>query len=101
MFLAYAGTILRVDLSKSKVYKKRLTESLAKKYIGGKGIATRFLCDEVVPGTDPLSPENKLIFATGPATGTAIPNKGHIVCCKSPLKGCTPLRVQVDTSAQN
>lgn len=87
MFPAYAGTILRVDLSKHKVYKKRLLESLAKKYIGGKGIATRFLYDEVKPGTGPLDPENKLIFATGPATGTAIPNKGHIVCCKSPLTG--------------
>lgn len=85
MLPSYAGKILRVDLSTGKTAKELLSRGLAMEYIGGKGIALRLLYDEVKPGTDPLSPESKLIFSTGPATGTILPNKGFIVTFKSPL----------------
>lgn len=66
----YAGKILRVDLSKNKVRAEALNEAWSKKFIGGKGLAARYLFEELKPKTDPLSPENRLIFMTGPVTGT-------------------------------
>jgi len=84
---AYAGRILRVNLSTGKVTKQPLTNELIKKWLGGKGIGTWLLYNELKPGINPLSPENKLIFATGPATGTIVPHKGYILCTKSPLTG--------------
>jgi aldehyde:ferredoxin oxidoreductase len=83
----YQGRILRINLTKNKVAKEHLANTLIRHYLGGKGIGTRLLFDELKPDTDPLGPENKLIFATGPATGTIMPHKGHIVCYKSPLTG--------------
>ena len=85
MLPAYARKILRVDLSTAKIAKERLPADLIRNYVGGKGMGTRLLYDEVKPRIDPLSPENELIFTTGPATGTIMPNKGYIVCYKSPL----------------
>jgi len=84
---AYAGRILRVNLFTGKVTKKPLAKVLIKKWLGGKGIGTRLLYNELRPRINPLSPENKLIFATGPATGTIVPHKGYILCYKSPLTG--------------
>lgn len=60
----------------------------ARDYIGGRGLGDRILFDEVDPRTDALSPENKLIFTTGPFTGTGVPAGGRfIVVGKSPLTG--------------
>ncbi len=84
----YLGKILRVDLSKSKITTQELKEEVQKKYLGGSGLAARILYDELKPGIDPLGPENKLVFATGPLTGTKIPSSGrHLVAAKSPLTG--------------
>ena len=83
----YTRRILRVCLSTGKVTKEPLTNVLTKEWLGGKGIGTRLLYNEVKPRINPLSPENKLIFATGLATGTMVPHKGYIVCYKSPLTG--------------
>jgi len=80
---AYAGRILRVDLSTGKVTKKPLTKVLIKKWLGGKGIGTWLLYNELKPRMSPLGPENKLIFATG----TVVPYKWHILCYESPLTG--------------
>jgi aldehyde:ferredoxin oxidoreductase len=74
-------------LSSGKVTKKPLAKVLMKNWLGGKGIGTQLLYNEVKPRTEPLSPKNKLIFATGPASGTIVPHKGYIVCYKSPLTG--------------
>jgi aldehyde:ferredoxin oxidoreductase len=82
--MGYAGRILRINLSNGCIKKEPLAEGLVRKYLGGKGIATWLLYNEVKPGIDPLSPENKLFFATGPATGTIVPHKGYIVTFKSP-----------------
>ena len=82
------GKMLRVDLSKSTVSQEDLDESIVKKFLGGSGVATKYLWDEVKKGADPLGPENELIFMTGPLTGTAGPSYGrYSVVAKSPLTG--------------
>ncbi len=82
------GKLLRVDLTKEKTKLQEYSGDLAKRFIGGRGFAVKLLWDELRPGTDPLSPENILIFATGPLTGFIIPNSGKmVVASKSPLTG--------------
>ena len=84
----YMGKILRVDLSGGKIEEKPLNEELARKYIGGSGLAAKIVYDEVGPDVDPLSPDNLLVFATGPLQGTGIPFSGrYAVGTKSPLTG--------------
>jgi aldehyde:ferredoxin oxidoreductase len=76
-----------VDLSRGRIRKELFSEGLVKQFLGGKGIGTFLLYSEIERGSNPLGPENKLILATGPATGTILPHKGHITCYKSPLTG--------------
>ncbi len=84
----YLEKILRVNLSGGKITTEKLKEETQKKYLGGSGLAARILYDELKPGIDPLGPENKLVFATGPLTGTKVPSSGrHLVAAKSPLTG--------------
>ena len=84
----YMGKILRVDLTKGRVDVEALDESQAKKYIGGSGLATKILNDETGPQTDPLGPENRLIFMTGPFAATPVITSGrHHMVTKSPLTG--------------
>jgi aldehyde:ferredoxin oxidoreductase len=71
------GAILRVDLSSRKMTKEALDERLLRNYIGGRGYASKVLYDENPPNVDPLSPENRLIIATGPLTGRAAPAAGR------------------------
>ncbi|MHA1247763.1 MAG: aldehyde ferredoxin oxidoreductase family protein [Candidatus Thorarchaeota archaeon] len=73
----WAGTILRVDLTKGTIKKVPLDKDLAYNYVGGRGFNSKILFDEVKPGTDPFGPDNLLIFSTGPCTGTSIPNNGR------------------------
>ncbi|MCK5628234.1 aldehyde ferredoxin oxidoreductase family protein [Candidatus Bathyarchaeota archaeon] len=83
---AYAGRILRVDLTTGKVSTEPLSEEMAKQYIGGIGLGIRLLMDNSKKGTDPFSPDNPLIFATGPLSGTMGPTagNGYAVVSKSP-----------------
>jgi aldehyde:ferredoxin oxidoreductase len=84
----YAGSYLRVELSRSKLTNVPLPEELASEFLGGNGFGTKMLWDEVGRDVDPLSPQNKLIFATGPLTGTIFPTAGRLeVISKSPLTG--------------
>lgn len=84
----YSGTILRVDLTLMKSKKEVLRKGLISKYLGGRGVNSKILYDEVHPSCDPLDPENKIIFGTGPLTGTLAPCCGrYIVTAKSPLTG--------------
>jgi len=87
--LSYAKRILHIDLSTGKTEIEPLKEELAKKYIGGIGLGIRLLLDHSKPGTDPFSPENPLIFATGPLSGTMAPTAGnsYAVVSKSPESG--------------
>ncbi len=80
--------LLRVDLTRQKVTIEDIDPKISKDYIGGRGVAIRYLYDEVDPQVDPLSPENKLIFATGPLTATPAPTGNrYMVITKSPLSG--------------
>ena len=69
----WIGTILRVNLTTGAITKEALDPELAKKYIGARGLGSRILSDEIDPKIDPLSADNKLIFATGPLSGTILP----------------------------
>ena len=60
----------------------------AEKYLGQRGIGSKYLAEEVDPKVDPMSPDNKLIFATGPLTGTAASTGGrYSVITKGALTG--------------
>ncbi len=77
----WTGKILRVDLTTGRHCVETIPEDWRRDYIGGRGLAARYLFDEMDPTVDPLSPDNVLIFATGPLTGTPVP-------CGAPLYGC-------------
>ncbi|MCD6508800.1 MAG: aldehyde ferredoxin oxidoreductase family protein [Thermoprotei archaeon] len=84
----YAGRILRVDLSKRSVKIEELDRKLIRGFLGGRGFNVKRLYDEVPKGVDPLSPENKLLFATGPIAGTGFPIGTRLnVTAKSPQTG--------------
>lgn len=82
------GELLRVDLSSGKYRVERIPEQIRRNFIGGRGLGIKYLYDEVQPGTDPLGPENRLIFATGVLAGTAAQACSRwLVMTKSPLTG--------------
>ncbi|MEM4723605.1 MAG: aldehyde ferredoxin oxidoreductase N-terminal domain-containing protein, partial [Candidatus Hadarchaeum sp.] len=83
----YSGKILEVNLSSGDIVKRPLDTNVARKLVGGKGLAAWLLYKMVKPGTDPFSEQNVLIFATGPLTGTIAPSQRGLVCAKSPLTG--------------
>ena len=86
--LGWTGNFLNIDLTKSKAVPQQFSESLAINFLGGRGFAVKVLWATLQQGTDPLSPENKLIFATGPLTAIGLPNSGKlVVASKSPLTG--------------
>lgn len=82
------GFIHWVDLSEREVRSEQVPDELAWNFIGGKGLGAKILYDITDERTDPLGPENPLIFAIGPFTGTAVPysGKGTFVF-KSPQTG--------------
>jgi aldehyde:ferredoxin oxidoreductase len=84
--LGYAGKILHVDLNTGKTRVAPLSEDYAKKYIGGIGLGMRLWLDNTAAGVDPLSPENTLVLALGPVSGTMFPTagNGHAFVAKSP-----------------
>ena len=80
----YTGTILRVNLTAGSTGEVD-TARYADKYIGGRGLASRIYWDEVSPECGAFDPENKLIFMTGPISGTTAPTAGRVVLAfKSP-----------------
>ena len=82
------GCFLRVDLSRNKAVADSYGQNFAFNFLGGRGFTAKILWEQLKPGTDPLSPDNKLIFAAGPLTGFGFPNSGKlIVAAKSPLTG--------------
>ena len=84
----YCGTILRVNLTDGTIGKETLDMEVAKKFVGGRGLGTYILSQEIDPAIEPLSAENKLIFATGPLTGSQAPTSArYMVVTKSPLSG--------------
>ncbi|MFA4964466.1 MAG: aldehyde ferredoxin oxidoreductase family protein [Thermoleophilia bacterium] len=66
------GDLLRIDLTTRTASEETVPPELIRELIGAKGIGTHYLCEEVGPDVDPLSPQNKLIFAIGPMAGTTM-----------------------------
>jgi aldehyde:ferredoxin oxidoreductase len=84
----YTPTLLRVNLSKGTCKREDIPEKTVMDFIGGRGLGIKYLYDELRPGTDPLSPDNKLIFSVGPLAGTgALGCSRWVVTTKSPLSG--------------
>ncbi len=84
----YAGKILRINLTKREAKTVDLDRSLASQFLGGRGFNSKLLYDAVGPDTDPLGPENMLMFATGPLVGTMFPTASRFnISAKSPQTG--------------
>jgi aldehyde:ferredoxin oxidoreductase len=84
----YHGKVLWVDLTERRARVEPLDSKLAVEYVGGRGLGTRVLYDRLASGTDPLSPDNVLVFATGPLNGTgAALSSRYEVVTRSPLTG--------------
>ncbi len=80
--------VLRVDLTNLSSSVEDLDRGAAEQYIGGLGLGARYLYDEIDPAVDAYSPENKVLFVTGPLTGTGAPaGNRYVVVTKSPLTG--------------
>lgn len=86
--MGWCRKILRVNLSKGTHASEPLNMEWANAYLGQRGLATKYFAEEVNPKVDPLSPDNKLIYATGPLTGTCASTGGrYSVITKGPLTG--------------
>ena len=86
--MTWSRKLLRVNLTEGTVKEEALNMDWAADYIGQRGLGTRYLVEETDPKCDPLGPDNKLIFATGPLTGTTASTGGrYSVVTKSPLTG--------------
>lgn len=84
----YHFKVLRINLTDGTIKEESFSEELANKFIGGRGLATKWLYDDGIQHVDPLSEENKLIFTTGPLTGSNSPTAGrYMVVTKAPLNG--------------
>jgi aldehyde:ferredoxin oxidoreductase len=84
----FSNKILRVDLGSQEISVEQPGELFFRTYFGGWGLIAHYLLKEVGPGTDPLGPENRLIFAPGVVTGAPIAGSGrHAVGALSPLTG--------------
>jgi len=87
-YKGYAGKYLRINLTTNEVRPVELDPAMCEEWLGGNGWGVKILFSEVPVEADPLSPENKLILATGPINGTLMPNSGRLECiAKSPLTG--------------
>ncbi len=75
--MGWTRKILRINLTTGTVKSEPLNMDWASKYLGQRGLATKYLVEEIDPKIDPLGPDNKMIFATGPLTGTAASTGGR------------------------
>ena len=88
MNYGFMGKILRVNLSQGRVSAEPIRDDWAQQFLGGAGLATKYLYEEAPRGADPLGPANVLIFMTGPLTGTASASASrYSVVARSPLTG--------------
>lgn len=86
--MAWAKKLLRVNLTAGTISEEALNMDWANKYLGQRGLATKYFVEEVDPKVDPLSPDNKMIMATGPLTGTCASTAGrYSVITKGALTG--------------
>ena len=75
--MSWAGKILRVNLTQGTCTTEALNRQWAQEYLGQRGLASKYLVEEIDPQVDPLSPENKMIMTTGPLTGTMAATSGR------------------------
>lgn len=81
-------SVVRVNLTNQEITREKVSGEMVQKYLGGRGLASKILYDEIDPEIDPLSSKNKLIYATGLLTGTAASTGGrYMVVTKGPLTG--------------
>ena len=84
----FYGKILKIDLNSKQFTTETISDDICERYLGGKGLAAYLLYELNPAGVDPLSPENTLIFATGPLGGSTIWGTCRYgVFTKSPLTG--------------
>jgi len=84
----YTGKLLRVNLTRRQTSTEPINQEQARKFIGGRGYGVKLLYDELPPLTVPLSPANKIIYATGPVTGAPVLGANrYVVITKSPETG--------------
>lgn len=84
----YAGRVLEIDLGSAAAVRWDPDEKMVVQCLGGKGFGAKILHERLAPRIDALSPENILVFATGPLTGTLAPASGRFeLCTKSPATG--------------
>jgi len=87
-YCGFWGRILRIDLTSGKVQVEEPEPLVYRRYMGGRNLALHFLLREIAPGTDPLSPENKLVLMTSVVTGAPISGQARHTCAAiSPLTG--------------
>ena len=77
----YTGKLLRVDLTEEKVAIEQISPEILRRFVGGVGYGVKLLYDEIPAGIDPLGSGNKLVFTTGPLTGTGAPGSGFTEVC--------------------
>lgn len=86
--LGYQNNVLRINLKEKTASTEPLRMDFARKYIGSKGLAIRYMYEELEPGIDALGEKNKLFLTAGPLTGTPVPCSGKLsVAAKSPATG--------------
>jgi aldehyde:ferredoxin oxidoreductase len=66
----YVGKILRVDLTSERISEEILDSETLRKYVGGTALGAKYLYEEVPPGVEWWNPENRIMFFTGPLSGT-------------------------------
>jgi len=85
----YLGKILRVNLTGKDIHEEKLDEDVLKRFIGQIGIGAKIMYDEVAPEVGAYDPENRLIFVTGPFTGTSVQSPSNFqVITLNPITGC-------------
>jgi len=84
----FHNKILHIDLTRRSFEAESVDDEVYRQYLGGKGLSTWLLLNNTKAGVDPLSGDNALIFATGPATNSRIWGSSRYgVFTKSPLTG--------------
>jgi aldehyde:ferredoxin oxidoreductase len=88
IMFGHSGRVLHVDLASRRIWREELKENTLRMFIGGSGLAAKFVYDYTNGSTDPLGKENVLVFMNGPLTGTRIPLSGrHEIATRSPATG--------------
>jgi aldehyde:ferredoxin oxidoreductase len=72
----YMGKILRVDLTNERISEESLDGETLRKYVGGSALGAKYLYEEVPASVEWSDPENRIMFFTGPVSGTKVGGSG-------------------------